>query len=180
MTLRYGDHLTLSIWLAGDETPEMLRQFMAEDAKQGLTLRADKERVKIGEPSFEAKLPGADRVPPVPKWLEDKIATIGRKPVVLSLVEGKEPVTYPAPVLLVAEAMVIGQKPSVAKRGFLADLGPEDLKRLRRRTREIWDSSGVGYRTLTDQECDKLIDEHGPDAAAEAVMRVIQPANAVH
>jgi hypothetical protein len=165
-----GDHITLALWLAGDETPEMLRQFLTEDAQQALTLKADQEGVRLAKPTFEAKLPGDDRVPAVPKWLELKLATIGRKPVILSLVEGKEPVTYQAPVLLVAEAMVLGPKPSVRKRGFLADLGIEDLKRLRKRTREIWDNSGVGYRTLTDQECDKLIDEHGPDAAARAVL----------
>lgn len=170
MTLRPGDTIELAIWLSGSETPEHIRSFMADDAKTALDAKAKAERVSIADPEFTAKLPGDDRVPPVPPWLEQKVISLGRKPVTLSLVQGREPKTYVAPVLLVAGAMVLGPKQSLQQKGFLADLSPSDLADLRKRTREVWDKSRVGWRTLTDQECDKLIDEHGPDAAVSAVM----------
>jgi hypothetical protein len=169
MTLRLGDTLTLSFWLVGGEHPEHMRQFKA-DMAEGISIAADKESVRITDVTYRVLLPGDERAPKVPPWAEKKIKQIGRKPVTVSLVEGQEPASYQAPVLLVAEAMVLGPKAALKQKGFLADLTPSDLKRLRKRTREIWDNSKVGWRTLTDQECDKLIDEHGPDAAASAVL----------
>jgi len=173
MTLRYGDRIELAIWLAGGETAEHLRQFMEEDARAALTSKANKENVLIGDPEFVIKKPGDDRVPEVPKWLEQKCISLGRMAVHIAPKDGGEPVTYEAPVLLVAEAMVIGRKPQVKTKSFLADLGPKELADLRRRTKEVWDKSGVGWRSLTDQECDKLIEEHGPGAAYDAVLATI-------
>lgn len=180
MTLRQGDVIELAVWLAGDETAEHLRQFMAEDAPAALKAKAGKDKALIGETRFEIKKPGDERAGPVPAWLEKRLMSMGRKAVLLSLKPNEPGEHYVAPILLVATAMVIGRKSTLKPRGFVDDLSPKDRADLRKRTKEVWDRAGVGYRPLTDQEADKLIDEHGPTAAYDAVLRVLDGGKARH
>lgn len=160
--MKPGERMEIALWLGGGESPEHIRQFIA-DAKQVMTDKATKAKFMIGPLEFTVKLPGEERVPPVPKWLESKCISEGRQTVELSLIEGR-PETYVVPALLVAEAAVLAPLPQFNKRAFVSDLSAKDLRRLRQITK-----SKAG-RPMTDLEADEIIEQVGPGAGFDAVL----------
>ena len=128
----------------------------------------------ISPPVFTVKQPGDDRVPPVPMWLEQKCMSLGRRELTITLKDGDAPQTWLAPVFLVVEGMVLGNKPQFEKRTFIGDLTAKDHARLRKLTKDAWLRADVGTRPLTDDEADRIIEQNGPDAAYTAVMDTIR------
>lgn len=174
MTLRYGDRTQpIAFWLAGDETPEIIRQFMA-DAKLAIEQFGNQSNVMVSPTVFTVKLPGEPQVPDTPKWLELKCAELGRRSIVMPTEPGQPSQVYTAPVLLVAEATVLGRKPEFRKRTFVGDLSQKDLASLRAATRRTI------KRPLSDIECDDIIEHVGPDAAFDAVMGQLEAGATKH
>jgi len=65
--------------------------------------------------------------------------------------------------LLVAEATLIAKKVFSHQGSFIANLERKDLMRLRHLTRK--------GRNLSDEECDEIIEEIGPEAALDTLKR---------
>ncbi len=167
--MKAGEVLELSIWLCGTETDEMLAHYQRDVIPGVLKDSAKKAGVLIAPSTFEVKRPGEERVPPVPKWLEDRIAEHGRRAVTIpGVLASDHPVE--APVLLVAEARVLGPAPDFSARSFLADLSPLDLKKLRAITKRSWLENNPSAGPLTDSEADAIIEKHGPDAAYQVTI----------
>ena len=137
--MKVGDTLEAAIWLDGCETPEMRALFM----KTGRQAFEDTGAV-IGPVTWVEKYPGEDRVPPVPDHVQG-----------------------PDVRLLVVEATVIAL--SSPDSMFLDELEPDDLRRLRRITRRAYAKMFPKRALLTDRQCDTLINDLGPDSAAEAL-----------
>jgi hypothetical protein len=104
--------------------------------------------VIMSEPAFTEKLPGEERVPPVPGHISG-----------------------PGVRLLVCEATVVASlKADIVKStGFVHDLDKRDLERLRQITRAAHQKAQPMERLLTDAECDAVIEEIGPQSALATV-----------
>ena len=139
--MKIGDLAECAIWIDGTESDAMLRQWKADCAY--LMSHSHDPVLRLGPVSFEIKWPGQDRVPQVP----DQIAG-------------------PDVRLLVASAEVLGFE-IARKASFLDELGKRDLTRLRAITRRQHGKRGH----LTDEMCDKIIEQLGPVSAAETVRR---------
>jgi hypothetical protein len=148
-----GHAYEFAIWLTGLESPERIEA--ERDAMLVAFDRiAERDGVLLTPATFKELRPGEDRVPPVPKHIGG-----------------------PNVRLLYAEAEVVGQAPMLVVNSFLGDLDPVDLERLRTITRRT--ARGYGQAAMTDEECDRMIEEIGPDAAMEAVRNAVD-SRAVH
>lgn len=134
-----GDLAECAIWITGEETTEMLRQWKADCAY--MMSNGHEPALKLGPLSFEIKYPGQDRVPHVPDRIKG-----------------------PDVRLLIATAEVLGFE-DVRKASFVGDLSEADLRKLRGITRRKLGHKGP----LTDAQCDQLIDRLGPVAAGMAL-----------
>ena len=167
--MKAGEVLEMSIWLDGSETQAMIEHYQRDMIPSVLKDSAKKAGALISPATFEVKRPGEERVPPVPKWLEDRIAGTGRRAVAVpGVLVSDQPVE--APVLLVAEARVLGPAPDFSARSFLSDLSPLDLKKLRAITKRSWLENNPSAGPLTDSEADAIIEKHGPDAAYQVTV----------
>lgn len=72
-------------------------------------------------------------------------------------------------MLLVGEAEVKEIKDVPNKNRFVDQLGPKDLLLIRNITRSIYMGYNQGEDTLSDDECDLLIETMGPDAAVKTM-----------
>src|SRR6266567_3136146 len=129
---KVGDVLELAIWLAGTETPEMVCQWKHDSAY--LIARSSGPLVaKLAPVEFEIKRPGEDRVPPVPHGISG-----------------------PDVRLLIASSSIVGFEAVPEGAGFIAELDPRDLKRMRRITRKAHRDNNPGAPRLSDAVCDEL------------------------
>lgn len=146
--MREGDVIESSIWLDGKETPEQRREH-EELVKFNIDKLCEENGYLHGPVMFVEKKPGEERVPPVPKHIEESADDLSRI------------------CLLVAEAAVTGKRPLLPKGSFLANLDKHDLERLRSLTKsKAMDAYGV---VLSDHTADQIIEEAGPEAAVEAL-----------
>lgn len=149
--IRVGDTLESAIWLTGTETPELIAHHKAQ-VQAAIEQANEQSGAVTGPLRWVEKLPGTDRVPPVPNH-----------------------VSGPAVRLLVAECDVLNVRASESK--FLAELEPADLKRLRKITRDahrLWwqrNMPGQPYTRLTDRQADTLVNDLGPEAGLEALRK---------
>jgi hypothetical protein len=97
---------------------------------------------------YTEKLPGDDRVPPVPNHIHG-----------------------PGVRMLVCEATVVAilKADIIKSTGFVADLDKRDLERLRQITRAAHQKAQPMERLLTDAECDEVIERIGPQSALATV-----------
>lgn len=149
--IRVGDTLESAIWLTGTEPPELIAHHKAQ--VEAAILQANEQSGAVTGPlRWVEKLPGTERVPPVPPHISG-----------------------PCVRLLVAEADVLNVRASESR--FLAELEPSDLRRLRKITRDahrLWwhrNAPGQPYTRLTDNQCATLINDLGPDVALEALRK---------
>jgi len=140
--MNIGDVIESAIWLTGTETPE-IRKHYETDVRESMDNACRREGFLHGPVTFIEKSPGLDRVPSVP-----------------------EHVTGPRVKLLVAETTVTAR---TSQGSFIAQLEKSDLDRLRAITKRACIKSE--NRILSDLECDKIIDEIGPDAALDVLRR---------
>lgn len=81
--------------------------------------------------------------------------------------------------LLRGEAKVVMNRPKLALRFFSQELDAVDLERLRIITRRAHHSACPKEASLTDAQCDAMIDEHGPRRAETAIREAVD-SGAVH
>lgn len=151
--MKPGHVYEFSIWLTGLESDKRLAE-EREAMRVAFDRVKESEGVLLGPIAFNELRPGEDRVPPVPKHIGG-----------------------PNVRLLYAEATVVGKAPTLVVNSFLSDLDPVDLMRLRTITRRT--AKGYGQAAMTDEECDRMIEEIGPEAAMEAVRNAVDR-RAVH
>lgn len=145
--MRVGDVVETAVWLTGEE-PKDLRDDYKADVREAISSLCQEKGFVHGPVEFVKKRPGDDRVPPVPNEVQGIDVH-----------------------LLVAEAKIIGRL-DYRSGGFIAELEPRDLERLRqitRRAHRAYLPDGETPRELTDQEVDDIIDELGPEAARDAI-----------
>lgn len=139
--MKIGDSIESAIWITGDESQSIRKQY-EQDVQQAIDDLCAEEGFEHGPVSFTEKRPGDDRVPPVPDHIQGSRVR-----------------------LLVAESIITGTAIPTSHGSFVANLENKDLLRLRlitRRTSKI---------PLTDEECDKIIEEIGPEAAVETLRK---------
>lgn len=142
-----GMPLETSVWLKGTESAAQLEQWR-RDCTSELGCFAAANGVTLTAPTWTEKLPGEDRVPPVPAHISG-----------------------PAVRLLICEARVDGPaKPVIVKAtGFTADLDARDLGRLRAITRRVHRRLQPADGTLSDAECDEIIEQVGIESALKTL-----------
>lgn len=146
--MRVGDTIQSAAWLTGAETPTDRKRW-EDRVTEAIDNLCGERGFTRGPVRFAEKHPLDSEVPPVPDHIQG-----------------------PDVRLLVAEAEVTGEAPKVEARGFLGDLDRKDLERLRAITRQAHAKRHPG-ETLTDLECDDIIEEVGPEAAMDAVRKAV-------
>ena len=141
--MNIGDVIESSIWLDGTETKEQRHAF-EQLVIESITQYCQQNGFIHDHVIFTEKRPGEDRVPSVPKHIEIKSGSL------------------PDIRLLVAESIVISKAPS-PEGSFVLNLEAKDVQRLRAITRNAYRQ--ISQSTLTDAECDAVIEEIGPEAA---------------
>jgi len=152
--VRIGDVIESAIWLTGEEGLEM-RQRYESDVTEAIDDLCQEHNLIHGPIQFIEKKPGQDRVPEVP----DHIQGINVR-------------------LLVAEAEVIASAPETSVGSFTANLDKADLDRLRIITRQI--ILRRHKQRLTNEECDEVIEELGPEAALDTLRKQTKPFGLLH
>lgn len=140
--MNLGDVIESGIWLTGDE-PQELKVRYKQDVTQAIDDLCREHNVLHGPVQWIEKKPGEDRVPEVPDHIQGSNVR-----------------------LLIAEAEVTEYAPITSQGSFVANLEKKDLLRLRAITRR------AAKTLLTDQDCDDIIEQLGPDAALETLRRV--------
>jgi hypothetical protein len=149
-----GDIIESAIWLTGEESLELRKRYK-RDVIESIDYLCQEQRYLHGQIQFTEKKPGQDRVPEVP----DHIQGINVR-------------------LLVAEAEVVGKAPETSIGSFTANLDRVDLDRLRAITRRI--RLKLYKQRLTDEECDEVIEELGPEAALDTLRKQTKPFGILH
>lgn len=147
--MRPGDILENAIWLTGTEMPDLIQRYKDECGESLRTAAADAGFL-MAPIIWTEKRPGDERVPTVPDHIQG-----------------------PDVRLLVAEAKVLCRAPIINSNSFLLDLDHKDLGRLREITRRQHAKSCPGAVSLTDQQCDAIIEEIGPQAAYDVVRNAV-------
>lgn len=147
--MRPGDTIESAIWLTGEETQD-LRDRYEDDVRNAVSYICHEKGYTHGPVRFVEKRPGAERVPAVP----DHVQGIDVR-------------------LLIGEADVTGNVPQLERRSFIGDLDAKDLERLRTVTRREYERAHPG-QSLSNEECDDIIDELGLEAAVEAVRKAVE------
>lgn len=149
--IRVGSVLESAIWLTGEEDESLKQRFKA-DVQRSMEEANEKRGVVTGPVRWTEKLPGDDRVPPVPDGIQGACVR-----------------------LLVAEAEVLNVRETESR--FLAELEPSDLRLLRKITRAAhkswWLKTYPQYRwpQPSDRQLDTLINDLGPEAGLEALQK---------
>lgn len=170
-----GEVFETAIWLDGSETPDTMASWKRDVCAPAFERAAKAKGVVLGPPVYIVKKPGDERCPPVPKWLEQRIAERGNRGGRVDIGEG-EPLTIDGPRLLVCERVAIRRVgPVYTKASFLSELAPKDLTKLRAITKRQWLEAGGETGPLTDSEADAIIERLGPDAAADVIARQAMP-----
>ena len=142
-----GEVRQFAWWLSGHETTDDLAAF-AVGAREAMDAMSEAEGITFGPTTTVTLHPGDDHVPEVPDHIQG-----------------------PDVRLLVVEAPVVGHVPGVKPSRFTDDLGPDDLGRLRRITRDAYARRFPVRALLTDRQCETIINDLGPEAAADAMTR---------
>lgn len=142
--MKIGDVIESAIWITGDES-ELMRLRYEGDVVKSLTHYSLEEGFEHGPVTFTEKLPGTDRVPPVPHHIQGSRVR-----------------------LLVAEAKITGICVQTSRGSFVANLEKKDLERLRKITRREWAKQHPND-VLTDKQCDDYIEELGPLTAIDLI-----------
>lgn len=143
--MKVGDVLEAAIWITGDEPPGLVDHHKRA-VEETIAEENVKRRVLCGPVVWTAKRPEDPRVPAVPKHISGSDVR-----------------------LLVCEAEILDIAPPPGR--FLAELEPKDLALLRSITRIAYERQYPGHERLTDKQCDRLINDLGPEAAVAALSR---------
>lgn len=146
------DTVELAIWVSDDDPPAKLRWWRDEEVPRLFNESAEAASVTLGPVRWYELAPGTDRAGTPPNGVQGINVR-----------------------LLVAEADVVGWiAPVVDGPGFIDELKHEDLVKLRNATRRSFgpclSADGKSYRELRDDECDRIINLVGPDAAVREMV----------
>lgn len=144
--MQSGDVIEAAIWITGDEPAEIRTRYEA-DVSDAIERETAAAGYTHGPVQFVEKRPGDERVPQVPDHVQGSRVR-----------------------LLVAEALIVARRVESPTGSFVAQLERRDLDRLRALTRRQAAREGV---TLTDAECDALIEQIGPEAAIDTLRRAV-------
>jgi hypothetical protein len=139
--VKIGDVIESGIWLTGEENEELRKRYEA-DVSQAVDDLCREEGVIHGPISFLELKPGEERVPEVPNHISGQRVR-----------------------LLIANSEVVDFIPMSSEGSFVANLELKDLIRLRTITRR------AAKQNLTDQECDEIIEQYGPEAAIDTLQK---------
>lgn len=138
--------IEVAVWLTGRETPNQIEAFK-KDCTEEVTAFGVMNGVVMGAPVFTEKRPGGERVPQVP-----------------------DHISGPDVRMLVCEAVVVAERAMIVKSsGFVQDLDPKDLAKLREITRRAHQKAKPLEMTLTDAQCDEIIEHLGPTSALKTL-----------
>lgn len=150
--LSQRDTAELAVWVTDDDPPSKLKWWKTEEAPRLFEESAEAAGMKLSPIRWYELKPGEGRAGTPPKGIQGTNVR-----------------------LLVAECDVVGMRP-IANEAvpFTLELSRSDLKKLRDATRRAYGlvigSDGKTLRKLRADECDKIINLLGPEAAArEAV-----------
>jgi len=138
-----GEIIESSIWLTGDESPEMRIRYEL-DVSNAIDYLCHEHSVLHGPVTFSEKRPEEDHVPPVPDHIQGQRVR-----------------------LLLAEAEIVGKAVVSPQGSFVANLEHKDLQKLRGIIRRERHKRGEG--TLSNEVCDEIIEQIGPDAALDTL-----------
>lgn len=144
--MRPGDTIEAAIWVTGDEPPELRARYEA-DVAEAIERETAAVGMAHGPVQWTEKHPLDDRVPPVPDHIQGSRVR-----------------------LLVAEAAIVGPCVVSPAGSFVAQIEHRDLERLRLLTRREAAKHG---RSLSDAECDELLEQLGPEAAIDTLRRAV-------
>ena len=146
--MKIGDVIESAIWLNGEESLEDRIRYEA-DVRRAITRLCDDLGFLHGPVTFIEKRPGNDRVPPVPDHVQGSRVR-----------------------MLIGEAMVVSLAPEEKPYSFVANLDCQDLKLLRKITREAHAKCFPGAYHLMDAEVDEVIEAASPDAALDTLRQM--------
>ena len=142
-----GDILQAAMWVSGEETDEQIARFVEDEMSPSLLASAQASHVRLhGVLRVSFFKPGDDHVPPVPPEVHG-----------------------PEVQLLVVEALVVSYTLDGVQSFFTQDLEKPILAQLRNITRSAYAEMSPGHPRLKDEQCDTIINDLGPDVAAESL-----------
>jgi hypothetical protein len=151
--IRVGTVLETAIWYDANETPDPVAVSGSQIA-DAFKYRCKVNRIKVSDVKFTILLPGNPRVPEVPRWLEKIPGAIPR--------------------LLLAEVIVLGSLEEDEPPGLVSDLDKKDLQRLRAATRRAHRKARPHETTLSDHECDKIINAAGIETVMQELRNSVK------
>ena len=143
--MKCGDTIESAIWITGDEPPD-LRSRYEQDTIEAIDYFCHENKFLHGSVTFTEKIPGTDRVPKVPDHIQGSRVR-----------------------LLVAKSEITARKPDTPQGSFIANLDKKDLIRLRIITKRA--HIRANGATLTNRECDLVIEQLGPETVVELLRR---------
>lgn len=149
--MKIGDVIESAIWMDGRETTEQ-KNYHMQCVCQALDDFSSENGFTIGPVTFVEKLPGGDRAPKVPKHIETSTDDMSR----IRMLVGETKIHSRIPIVQLTENTLV------------ASLGETDLNRLREITRTAYRKHVKGG-SLTNAECDAVIEELGPDVAIQTL-----------
>ena len=149
--MRHGDIIEIALWLDGTETDYQLAHWRGIVCVDTARAEAHKFNLEVGPFTFVEKQPEEDHVPKVPEYISG-----------------------PNVRLLVGNAPVRSKKPLILKEsGFVEDLSYEDREKLRASTRRVL-AKRHPADTLSDRNCDQVIEMLGPEVALKTLREGIE------
>ena len=148
--MRPGDALEFSVWYNAAKIldPEFRFGDQCREPMENICASAG---LKCGPVSFTVLKPGDDRVPPVPKWLENVRGVLPR------LLVGTATAEFPS---------------STESPGLVQDLDKSDLEKLRAITRRKHQEFFPGSPPFRDYECDTMINAMGMEVVLQTLRQL--------
>jgi hypothetical protein len=156
-------------WFCGHETEA---EYVAaiESFTEAFQIKANEARVDLGPAEWRVVRPGDEGCPEVPGWVVKVLNERGRHMLQFNFTD-REPIHAEAPALLVCVRKVTKRHGNFETRTFLADLTQDDHAKLRAVTKRQWLLYTGGEGPLTDSEADVFLEQIGPEAARNLIMK---------
>ncbi len=136
---KVGDEVEFAIWFDANEHSDPINS-CSKSMEDAIDVIHGKRNISHGKISYEILKPGDDRVPSVPRWLENINGSVPR--------------------LLVATTKMTN-KVRQESMGIIGDLDKKDIARLRVITQREHHKVYPNDDPLTNYECDQIIDKLG-------------------
>ncbi len=146
-----GNEIEFAIWYDANEHLDPINS-CSESIKDALDAICAKKNVGHGEISYAILKPGDDRVPLVPRWLE--------------IING----VIPRLLLATTKTTSSLHKEPI---GIVGDLDKKDIGRLRAITRRAHRKAHPKTMPLTNQECDRIIDQIGMEVVMDQLRSTV-------